>query len=80
VSKKDKRESKIRENPSNVALKDFEHLIKRYGYIKGGGNHPLAIIGRRVFPYKRTNPVPFPYVERILEIIDGIKQVKRRSN
>jgi len=77
VSKRDKRESRIRDNPSNVALNDFENLINQYGHIKGGGNHPLAIIGRRVFPYKRTNPVLFPYVERILEIIDGIKRKKK---
>lgn len=79
MSKKDKREARIRKNPSNVSLDDFENLINQYGYIKSGGKHPQAIIGRRVFAYKRTNPVLFPYVDRILEIIDSKKQRKKRE-
>ena len=45
MSKKEKLEVKIRNNPRNVSLKDFESLICRYGEIKEGGSHPQAIIG-----------------------------------
>jgi hypothetical protein len=70
--KRGKREERIRANTKNVALKDYEWLINRYGYIKEGGSHPQAVIGTRVFPYKRTNPVHPPYVEKLLEIIDSL--------
>jgi len=70
VTKKEKLEAKIRNNPRNVSLVDFEALIRQYGQIKEGGSHPLATIGRRVFAYKRTNPVLIPYVTKVLELID----------
>ena len=60
----------IRRNPRNVTLHDFEALIKRHGYIKIGGSHPIAVIGKRSFPYRRTNPVHPPYVKKLLELID----------
>ena len=60
----------IRRNPRNVALRDFEALIKRYGYIEEGAKHPKAIIGTRIMPYKRENPVKSCYVKELLEIIE----------
>jgi len=60
----------IRRNPKNVALRDFEALIKRYGYIEEGAKHPKAIIGTRTMPYKRENPVKSCYVKELLEIIE----------
>ncbi len=74
MSKTEKREQRIRENPCNVSLEDFEALVNQYGYIQFGGSHPKAIIGNILFPYKRSNPVKTPYVEGILEIIDKLKR------
>ena len=73
MSKTDKREQRIRENPGNVSLEDFEALINRYGYIIEGGDHPKACIGKIKFPYKRENPVKQVYVEEILKILDNLK-------
>jgi hypothetical protein len=70
MSKVDKREQRIRENPGNVSLEDFEALIKKYGHVRTGGSHPKAVIGLVVFAYRRTNPVKPPYVRAILGIID----------
>jgi hypothetical protein len=70
MSRKDKREQEIRDNTRNVSLEDFEWLITKYGHIKEGRNHPKAIIGKRVYPYKRTNPIKAPYVEKLIEMID----------
>lgn len=74
MSKAEKREQKIRENPRNVTLEDFEALINQYGFIKFGGSHPKAIIGNIMFPYKRENPIKPAYVEGILAIIDNQKK------
>ena len=74
MSKREKRGESIRNDRGNVSLEDFETLIKQYGRIKEGAKHPKAIIGNRVFPYKRTNPVHRPYVDKILEIIDSLNQ------
>jgi hypothetical protein len=71
MSKKEKRELKIRENVKNTSLEDFEWLINQYDYIKAGGSHSLAIIGTRTYPYPRTNPVNQNYVKGLLEIIDS---------
>jgi hypothetical protein len=60
----------IRRSPRNVALRDFEALIKRYGYIEEGAKHPKAIIEMRTMPYKRENPVKSCYVKELLEIIE----------
>lgn len=70
MSKDKKTLGAIRRNPRNVTLHDFEALIKRYGYIKTGGRHPIAVVGTRSFPYRRTNPVRPPYVKKLLELID----------
>jgi len=60
----------IRRNLRNVALRDFEELIKQYGYIEEGAKHPKAIIGTRTMPYKREGPVKSCYVKELLEIIE----------
>jgi hypothetical protein len=60
----------IRRNPRNVALRDFEGLIKRYGHIEEGAKHPKAIIGRSTMPYRRENPVKSCYIKELLEIIE----------
>jgi hypothetical protein len=60
----------IRRNPRNVALRDFEALIKRYEYIEEGTKHPKAIIGTRTMLYKRESPVKSCYVKELLEIIE----------
>ena len=63
----------IRENPGNVALHDFEALIRRYGTIEEGVNHPKAIIGARTMPYKKASSVKSCYVKELLEIIREVK-------
>jgi hypothetical protein len=78
MTKKEKREQKIRDNPYNVSLEDFESLINQYGCIKEGGKHSKAVIGNRVFAYKRANPIDHEYVEKVLEIIDQMN--KRQVN
>jgi len=60
----------LRRNPRNVALHDFEAVIRRYGYIEEGAKHPKAIIGTRTMPYKRENPVKSCYVTELLDIIE----------
>lgn len=72
MSKKEKREQKIRENPNNVSLEDFEWLIKKYGYIKTTGSHHKARISSYTMPYKRENPVKPSYVKELLQIIDSL--------
>lgn len=70
MSKDEKSLEAIRRNLKNVTLHDFETQIKRHGYIKEGRKHPIAVIGTRAFPYKRTSPVRPPYVKKLLELID----------
>ncbi|MDO8491347.1 MAG: hypothetical protein Q7T04_04965 [Dehalococcoidia bacterium] len=70
MSKDKKTLEAIRRNPRNFALRDFEALIKRYGYIEEGAKHPKAIIGTRTMPYKRENPVKSCYVKELAEIIE----------
>ena len=60
----------IRENPGNVALRDFEALVKRYCSIEEGAKHPRAVIGVRTMPYKRASLVKSCYVRELLEIIE----------
>ena len=72
MSKLEKLGQKIRANPRNVSLEDFEKLINRYGCIKQGGKHPLARIGNCTMPYKRENPVKTCYVTELLRIIDEL--------
>ena len=70
MSKKVKRELKIRTNPHNVSVEDFEALINQYGYIQEGAKHPQAVIGKHNMTYKRENPVKSVYVKPILKMID----------
>jgi hypothetical protein len=72
MSKKQKREQKIRENPSNVSLDDFEWLVNQYGHIKAGGNHLIAVVGVKALSYKRTNPVHTVYVKQLLDMINAL--------
>jgi hypothetical protein len=72
VTRKQKLLDKMRRNIKNVALRDFEALIKDYGYIEEGSKHPKAVVGIYTMPYKRENPVKSCYVKELLEIIDSI--------
>ncbi|MBM2832083.1 MAG: hypothetical protein HW414_1135 [Dehalococcoidia bacterium] len=60
----------IRRNPRNVSLRDFEALIRQYGYIEEGAKHPKAIVGTHTMPYKRESPVKSCYAKELLEIIE----------
>ena len=71
MSRKEKRELRIRGSVSNVSLEDFEALINQYGFIKEGGKHPQAVIGNQFMSYKRTNPVKAAYVKQLLYYIDN---------
>ena len=72
MSKKAKLEAKIRNNPRNVSLTEFEALINLYGMIKMGSKHAKAEIREYTLTYKRVNPAPPEYVEDLLEIIDSL--------
>ena len=72
MARKQKLLDKIRRNPKNVSLPDFEGLISDYGHIEEGGKHPKAIISIYTMPYKRENPVKSCYVKELLEIIDSL--------
>jgi hypothetical protein len=74
VTKQDKREQRIRLNPANVPLQDFENLINRYGRITTNGSHFKAVIRKKSLPYKRENPVKLVYVKDILKLIDKIQE------
>lgn len=76
MSKKGKREQRIRNNTANVSVEEFEALIKQYGHIEEGSKHPKAVVGNDVFPYQRTNPIHRPYVEFLLEAIDKVNKQK----
>ena len=71
MSKREKREHKIRDNTKNVSLEDFEWLINQYGFIKMGGSHSVAVIENISYAYPRKNPMGQPYVKRLIEIIDN---------
>jgi len=70
MTKRGKRERRIRENPDNVALRDFEALISTYGHTEPGAKHFKAVIGEHVMTYKRENPVKSVYVRQLLSFID----------
>ena len=72
MSKKDKLEARIRNNPRSVSLADFESLVNKYGHTDMGGKHAKARIGNIVLTYKRVNPMPPEYVTDLLEIIDTL--------
>ena len=63
MSKQEKLEQKIRNNPRNVSLEDFEALINVYGYVDRGEKHPKAIISKFTLPYKNENPVKLAYIK-----------------
>ena len=71
MAHKQKLLDKIRRNPRNVSLSDFEALINDYGHIEEGSKHPKAIIGIYTMPYKRESPVKSCYIKDLLEIIDS---------
>ena len=75
---REKREQKIRANPSNVSLEDFESLVRCYGHIEEGGKHPHVVIGPRMLAYKRINPVRRSAIKKTLEIINDLS--KQREN
>jgi len=72
MSKKEKVEARIRNNPKSVSLDDFEALVNKYGRIEMGGKHAKARIGDATLTYKRVNPIPPEYVNDLLEIIDTL--------
>jgi hypothetical protein len=72
MSKRDKSEERIRQNPVNVSLEDFETLIIHHGYIEAGAKHYKAIIGDFLMTYKRENPIKSVYVKQLLKYIDLI--------
>ena len=72
MSSREKREQRIRNNPSNVSLEDFEALINQYGHIREGAKHPQAVIGKIFMPYRRTTPVRLAYVKELLHWIDTV--------
>jgi hypothetical protein len=72
MSKKEKLEVRIRNNPRNVSLEDFESLANKYGWIEMGGKHAKCRIGNATLTYKRINPMPPEYVNDLLEIIDTL--------
>lgn len=74
VSKRDKKEERIRDNPANVSLEDFEALINQYGYIEKGAKHYKAVIGDYIMTYKRENPIKSVYVKQLLKYIDLVRK------
>jgi hypothetical protein len=70
MSKKAKLEDRIRKNPRDVSLDDFEAMVNVYGYIEMGSKHAKARIGSATLTYKRINPMPPEYVADLLDIID----------
>lgn len=72
MRKKDRLEARIRNNPKNVSLREFEALVNKYGHIEMGSKHAKARIGAATMTYKRVNPMPPEYVTDLLEIIDTL--------
>lgn len=72
MSKTEKLEARIRKNPKNISLYDFEALVNKYGHIEMGGKHAKARISNATLTYKRVNPIPIEYVTDLLEIIDTL--------
>lgn len=78
MTKKEKLLEKVRKNPRNVSKEEFESLIRLFGYIEEGGNHPLAIIDEYTLPYKRENPIKVCYIKDLIEIIESISKTNRK--
>ena len=72
MSKRGKLETRIRNNPRNVSLADFEALVAMYGRVEMGGKHAKARVENATLTYKRVNPIPMEYVTDLLEIIDTL--------
>jgi hypothetical protein len=72
LSKKEKLEARIRRNPRNVSLDDFETLVGQYGRVEMGSKHAKARIGNSTLTYKRINPMPPEYVSDLLDIINDL--------
>ena len=78
MTRKEKLLEKVRKNQRNVSREEFESLIRLFGYIEEGGNHPMAIIGDYTLPYKRENPVKICYIKDLIEIIDSLSKTTRK--
>jgi hypothetical protein len=76
MSQKQKLLEKIRRNPHNVALEDYEALGRAFGIIEEGGKHPKVFIGDYPLPYRRENPIKDCYVKELLDHIDEIRKEK----
>ena len=74
MGSREKREQRIRANPVNVSLEDFEALVRQYGYIFEGSKHPKVVIGKEMLSYKRRNPVDRVYVLQVLALIHALRQ------
>lgn len=74
MARRDKREERIRRNPANVSLEDFEALVRVYGYVEAGGKHHKAVIGEQTMTFKRENPVKPVYVKLLLDYIDRLPE------
>lgn len=72
MTKRGKLEARIRNNPKNVSLDEFETLVKAYGRIEMGGKHAKARVGAATLTYKRVSPMPPEYVTDLLEMIDTL--------
>jgi hypothetical protein len=77
MTKSRKRLDKIRQNPRNVSLDDFEALANQFGFIKEGTKHPRVVIaGQASIPYKRESPVKKCYVDELLEAIEKSEKIE----
>jgi len=72
MAQKKKPAGKIRRKIRNVSLRDFESMIKEYGYIEEGSKHPKAIIGNHTLTCKREKTVKACYVKDLYDIIDSL--------
>lgn len=79
MSTKEKLLERIRRNPRNVSLADFESLVGYFGYVEKGGSHPKAIIGDHTLPFKRENPIKSCYTKELIEIIDSVYKAPRKK-
>jgi hypothetical protein len=71
MGKSEKRLERVKQNPRNVSLTEFESLINEFGYIEEGNKHPRAIIGAATLPYARRNPVRVCYVKQLIHAIEN---------
>ncbi|WP_368863410.1 type II toxin-antitoxin system HicA family toxin [Staphylococcus hominis] len=79
MSQKDKLFEKLKRNPSNIKLKDFERLLKKFGFIINKSNgkgshfiyyHPSRPEIRRTV--NKTNPLR---KHHIITLLNDIEQV-----